>query len=669
MRMLFIHSDHVAFEAKKPALKSPPQLTPSEASGRMEEALVVFYSVEAGDDADPDALAQKALENVQDILRQVKAPRVMLYPYAHLSGNLAKPAVAADVGKRILAATKAAGIEVGAAPFGWYKAFEIKAKGHPLAELARTVTVTPGAAPASPVHRKEEGAVSPLHASEHAHGPSGFELRSAAQPQPSASAPQGSAGESEALQKEKKLKSHWYFLTPDDELVPVKDFDLSKWPALAAFRKHEMEGTRAVGNEEPAHVRLMREMELVDYEPGSDPGNFRWYPKGQLVKRLLETHVSDLVAEAGGMRVETPIMYDYEHPALSKYLNRFPARQYILKSEDKEFFLRFAACFGQYLIGHDMTISHKHLPIRLYELTHYSFRREQRGELSGLRRLRTFTMPDMHTLTGDVDAAKEEFTRQFRLSMQWMNDLGVPYEAGVRFVRSFFDENRAFAVNLAKILGRPMLVEIWDERFFYFVTKFEFNVLDTQGKAAALSTVQIDVENGERFDINYVDETGQKRHPLILHTSISGSIDRNVYALLENEARKMQAGQKATLPFWLSPTQVRLIAVNDTHRDACVKMAEELTRAGFRADVDDRGEGVGRKIRDAETEWVPFVMTFGDKEAQREGMFPIRVRASGEVKDFTMEQLIATCRQLKGNRPTARLPLPMRMSQRPVFRG
>ena len=123
-----------------------------------------------------------------------------------------------------------------------------------------------------------------------------------------------------------------------------------------------------------------------------------------LVRKLLaklETYVSERVRQYGGLQVETPLMYDYEHPKLSSYLNRFPARQYVLRSEKKDFFLRFAACFGQYMIQHDMQLSYRNLPCRMYELTHYSFRREQTGELAGLRRLRTFTMPDLHTLSAD----------------------------------------------------------------------------------------------------------------------------------------------------------------------------------------------------------------------------------------------------------------------------
>ncbi len=117
--------------------------------------------------------------------------------------------------------------------------------------------------------------------------------------------------------------------------------------------------------------------------------------------------------------------------------------------------------------------------------------------------------------------------------------LHLDSEVALRFVKEFYDTNKNLAQDLAKLAGKPILIELWNERYYYFVMKFEFNVIDSMKKASALSTVQIDVENGKRFNITYADEKGEKQHPLILHTSISGSIDRNVYALLEREAIKM----------------------------------------------------------------------------------------------------------------------------------
>src|SRR5262249_1592560 len=153
----------------------------------------------------------------------------------------------------------------------------------------------------------------------------------------------------------------------------------------------------------------------------------------------------------------------------------------------KEYFLRFAACFGQYMIMHDMAASYRDLPVRLYELTHFSFRREQGGELAGLRRLRAFTIPDMHSMVRDVRMAKDEFLNQVKLCLRWLDDIGVECVPAVRFVRSFLDGHPDFVRELMKTIGRPALIEVWDERFFYFVTKFEMNFVDTAQKAACLS--------------------------------------------------------------------------------------------------------------------------------------------------------------------------------------
>ncbi len=635
MKLLFIHADHLDFEARRPAVKGLPPLAPDAARGEADEALVVFFSVERGDLADPPSLVSRAVENVKDVLDQVKAERVVLYPYAHLSQDLAPPREAQHLGEDLrdrLSATLS--VPVLSAPFGYYKAFTLKAKGHPLAELSRTLLGGAG-------------------------GPASTEPS----PHPGGAAP----AESVAVGKEKTLASSWVVLTPDGGMTPASAFDFSGEEDFAAFYRYETGGSRQAG-QEPAHVRLMREMELVDYEPGSDAGNFRWYPRGQMMKRLLEEQCSRLMARAGAMRVETPIMYDFDHPALRRYLDRFPARQYVVRSEEKEYFLRFAACFGQYLIFHDMVIGRKDLPVRLYELTHYSFRREQTGELSGLRRLRTFTMPDMHTAVADVEQAKEEFRRQFALCRAWMADLGVPYQAALRLVKSFFEEHRPFVLDLVREFGRPILLELWEERFFYFVMKFEFHPLDTQGRAAALSTVQIDVENAERFGIGYTDRDGARKTPLLLHASIPGAVERNVYALLEDQARRMARGEKPQFPFWLAPTQLRILPVSDPFLPGAVALAQEITGAtGARVDVDDRDEGISRKIRDAERAWVPLVVVFGEREARGD---PLSVRGrDGRSRPLSREELLAEIRREQGEFPQAPLPEPPRLSVRPVFRG
>ena len=628
MRILMIHASRFSFRVteKTSVAAAAGDVAESEKSGESGDALVCFLSIEKKDEDAPEKVIAEAHAKILEHYGRLSTDTLWLYPYAHLSSDLASPRMAQRVLDGLFKAFEG-GNSVGAlkkAPFGYYKAFDIEAKGHPLSELALTVT--------------GKDAQGPVEAD---------------------------ANESKAIAAEKKLRSKFYVVTPDGDEIPHEDFNFKQHPSLKRLHAYETGGSR-VSESEPPHVRLMRQHELVDYEPGSDAGNFRWYPKGLLMKTLMEDRVNQVMNEYGAMRVETPIMYDYLHPNLAKYLDRFPARQYVLKSEKRDYFLRFAACFGQYLIQHDMQISYKQLPVRLYELTHYSFRREQSGELAGLRRLRTFTMPDMHTLCRDTEQAKDEFARQFELSRAWMNDTGVPYATAVRVVRSFYDENRDFVRGLAQRVGEPILLEVWEQRFFYFVMKFEFNVLDNHDKAAALSTVQIDVENCGQFDIHYTDEHGEKATPLILHASIPGAIDRNLYAILEHQAALMKKGQKGSFPFWLAPTQLRFIPVADPHVPYCEELAGSWP---FRADVDDRDMSMGKKIKMAEQEWVPFIVVVGDKE-QGGGRLTARVRGGSEAQvEGERDDLVARMTELQGGKPFRPLNTPRRLSLRPIFVG
>jgi len=284
-------------------------------------------------------------------------------------------------------------------------------------------------------------------------------------------------------------------------------------------------------------------------------------------------------------------------------------------------------------------------------------------------------MPDLHTFCRDLPQATEEFKRQFSASMQWMDSLNLDSEVALRFVKEFYENNKTLAMDLVKLAGKPILMELWNERYFYFVMKFEFNVIDSMKKASALSTVQIDVENGKRFDITYADEKGEKQHPYILHTSISGSIDRNIYALLEREAIKMSQGKKPMLPLWLSPTQVRFIPVADEFVPDCEMFVREMQMISpfhfIRSDIDDREESVSRKIRDAEKEWVPYIVVVGEKE-RKEKMVSPRVRTSelGEGdRPYTIAQFQSIILEKVKDFPQQKLPLDVRLSKRPKFKG
>jgi threonyl-tRNA synthetase len=473
---------------------------------------------------------------------------------------------------------------------------------------------------------------------------------------------------SNAVKAEEKLKSFWYIMQTDGKMLPVDKFDFKGHTNLKKLTDYEITKSRAV-KQMPPHIKLMRKMEIADFEPGSDPGNLRYYPKGRLIKSLLETFVTQKVIDYGGMEVETPLMYDFQHPILANYLNRFPARQYVVKSDEKEYFLRFSACFGQFLMAKDSYFSYKQLPYKIYELTRYSFRREKSGELAGLRRLRAFTMPDVHALCGDMEQAKSEFSIRFNLCKDVLNGCGLTiddYEMAIRFTKEFYEDNKDFITSLIKNHGKPVLVEMWEERFFYFVLKYEFNFVDNLDKAAALSTDQIDVENGERYDINYIDSEEKKHHPIILHCSPSGAIERIIYALLEKAYAVSESGKNPILPLWLSPTQVRLCPINDTFIDYCNNIADELEKNCIRVDLDDKVDSVQKKVRNAEIEWVPYIVVVGQKEKDS-GKLAVRIRETGKVESISLEKLAKIINEKTKGYPFKKLSLNRLLTKRPIF--
>ncbi|WNY28328.1 hypothetical protein MmiEs2_05130 [Methanimicrococcus stummii] len=652
MQMLLIHSDYIEYETKKKT-KIAEEISDDMKAGRLEEALTAFIAVEKCDEANPDGTVAAAVAQIKNTLEQVKTDKVMVYPYAHLSSSLSAPDVGVSVLKGIEAALAADGLTVKRAPFGWYKAFQISCKGHPLSELSKHICVDETA----------DGAGQPA-------GGSVAALKGNACGA-SVKLSEDSDVVSEALKAESVAKSYFKIMDPSGAMHDVSDFDLTGREKLGKFINYEVSKNRAV-SAPPPHVELMKKLELADYEPGSDSGNMRYYPKGRLMKSLLENYVVERsVSDFGAMEVETPIMYDMNHPTLKKYLDRFPARQYSIESDKRHMFLRFAACFGQFLMNHDMTISYRNMPLKMIELTRYSFRKEQRGELVGLRRLRAFTMPDMHTLCRGMDEAKEQFFEQYEFCIDVLDNIGIElddFEIAIRFTKDFYEENKELIEKMVQKVNKPVLVEMWDTRFFYFVLKFEFNFVDSSDKASALSTVQIDVENAERYDITYTDSDGEIKRPTVLHCSPSGAIERCIYGLLEKAAMNSAKGQIATLPVWLSPTQVRVIPVSEKHAEAAEKIVSELK---CRVDYDDRELTLGKKVREAGTEWIPYTVVIGDKEAET-GKLTVTIRAESQPnkpfqQEMTVEELNDRVEKEIAGMPYRGLALPKYMSKRAKF--
>lgn len=614
VRILQLHCDNIEYTPTKKEIKTAEDIVPE--TKRLEEVVVVFVAIENGDDS---SVAQNAASQIRNSMQKIGSNRLLLYPYAHLSSNLAAPSTALSLLKEM--ESSFSDIEVSHSPFGWTKSYKIQVKGHPLAESSKVVT-------------KDSEAEKEIT--------------------------------SEALKGESKIKSYWKILTPDGTMTDISDFDFSNHKKLEVLAKYEYAKKRSV-DEPPPHVALMKKMAIADYEPASDSGNMRFFPNGRLIKSLIERYVTDRVKEYGGYEVETPIMYDSHHPSMVSYFNRFPARQYNIDSEGKKLFLRFAACFGQFLMANEFQMSYKNLPYRLYELTRYSFRREQSGELVGLRRLRAFTMPDCHAFCKDLKQAMDEIKVRFDLSQSVLHELGIEesdYEMAIRFTEDFYNDNKSSIDELIKKHGKPVLVEMWKEKFFYFVLKWEFNYVDNLGKASALSTDQIDVENGNRYGIEFIDENNEHRHPIILHNSPSGAIERIIYATLEKAAKDIKEGKKPQYPLWLAPTQVRIIPLKEEFYDFCNTLSDQISAHDVRVDIDDRNESIGKRIREAEKEWIQYILVIGDKEAHSTNL-SIRDRKTGNVRDISFDDFVSEIKTQTNGKPYTGLNLPKYLSKRP----
>ena len=605
MRILLIHSDYLNYNVKN---KTPvaEEIEDAKKQGAFDESLVVFTAVEKDDENNPQGIVKNLVKEVIKTNDQVKAENIVLYPYAHLSSSLSSPKVAVQVLKDAEEALNAEGLNVKRVPFGWYKAFEISCKGHPLSELSRTITA-----------------------------------------------------EEEDEEEVEKKPSSWSILD-GDKIIDIDDFKFEN-DQLEKLVSYEL-GTGASDAGEPPHVKLMREKELCDYESASDVGNLKWFPKGRLVRDLLADYVYNLVVDQGAMPIETPIFYDLDNEAINVHAAKFGERQYRTDTK-KNLMLRFACCFGAFRVMADPFITWKNLPAKLYELSTYSFRFEKKGEVVGLKRLRAFTMPDFHSFCADMNSTLEEFSKQTDMCIQTGVDLDVNYEIIFRATKDFYDENKDWMYSIGKKIGKPVLLEILPERKHYWSCKIDFAAIDYLGRPIENPTVQIDVESGKRFDITYLGEDGKEHYPTILHCSPTGSIERVICSLLEKTAIDEKAPM---LPTWLSPIEVRIITVGEDHKDFANELYDKINAENIRVDVDDRDESVGKKIRNAATEWIPYIFVVGDNEKES-GVFSVTVRESGEKVDMTVDELIKEVLDKTKGMPYRGLPLPKDISTRINF--
>ncbi len=575
-----------------------------------------------------------------------KVEKVLVYPWAHLSNFLSNESTAAEVCPKIAAILKQKGLDSFYSPFGWYKAFKIECLGHEVAEMYRDIklAVLADEVRASSKFKivSEKGKIIDL------------------------------CDSTEESRKKAKLPEQ--YSGPD-------------WKDFQDFIRSEVLGLRSEEGE-PPHIALMKKFELADFDEASDQGNFRWYTRGMVMKNLVRDYVEHLVIDNGAVLVDTPVMYTVKNKKLTAQTARFPAKTYTVLSGNNRYLLRFASDFLLFNMFSEMNIREETLPLRAYEYEQYAFRREQAGELSGLRRLRAFIMPDLHSLCKDLPQAVEEFKRQFIMDNKCLDDLGIKTFLIIRTTEEFWAENKGWIIDVIKSEARPALVELWPERYYYFILKAERPALSAVGQSSTLATIQIDVESGmdyieqygkkrQKYDITWHGKDGSTGHPIILHNSPSGGMERVFWALLEGNIRNQET-HVTGFKTWLSPVQVRVMSVGKDQADYAQKIADTLTKHAIRTDLDDRDETVGKKIRQSEVEWIPYTVVIGADEVKNETI-SIRKRLIGEkivegktaeqINNISLETFIAMVDKDLEGFPRRELPLPFRkFSTRVYFR-
>jgi threonyl-tRNA synthetase len=243
-----------------------------------------------------------------------------------------------------------------------------------------------------------------------------------------------------------------------------------------------------------------------------------------------------------------------------------------------------------------------------------------------------------------------------------MRELGNEYVSLYNLTRSFFEGNRDFFKKMAKAETNPVLLHFVPEKKYYWVINVEYHITDELKRSREIATVQIDMGNAKRFGIKYVNEKREEIHPPILHIAILGGIERYLFTVFDT-ALKLDPPR---LPLWLAPIQVRVIPVSDSFLNEADKIADEIERNGIRVDVDDRALTLPKKVREAGTEWINYVLVIGQKEMDS-GTLSVRDRKAREIRKMQLQKFIDEVEEKTKNMPFKPLTLPRRLSERPRF--
>jgi threonyl-tRNA synthetase len=389
------------------------------------------------------------------------------------------------------------------------------------------------------------------------------------------------------------------------------------------------------------HRKLGKELGIFTFDDDVGPGLPLWMPNGTVIIEELEKLAKETELDAGYKRVVTPHIAKESMYLTSGHLPYYQVSMYPpMELEGVKYYLKAMNCPHHHKIFAAENRSYKELPLRLAEYG-TCYRYEQSGELFGLMRVRCLHMNDAH-----IYCSKEDFANEFRavndMYIKYFKIFGIekyvmrlslhdPAKLGQKYINEpeLWKETEEM-VRQVLIESNIPFVEVPDEGAFYG-PKIDVQIWSAIGREFTLATNQVDFAQGRRFNLSYTNKENQSETPLIIHRAPLGTHERFIGFLLEHYAGKF--------PLWISPVQVKILPISDKFNEYARQVNKQLLAVGIRSEMDERGEKIGKKIRDTELMKVPYMLVIGEKE-QNEGMVSVRRQGKGDAGQCTVSELL-----------------------------
>ncbi|OFV94466.1 MAG: threonine--tRNA ligase [Acidobacteria bacterium RIFCSPLOWO2_12_FULL_65_11] len=385
------------------------------------------------------------------------------------------------------------------------------------------------------------------------------------------------------------------------------------------------------------HRKLGRELRLFTFHQWA-PGAAFWLEKGTTLYHTLANYMRGVLSPAGYVEVKTPLVYNKALWERSGHWKHYRQNMFLIESENETMSVKPMNCPGHFLTYASETRSYRDLPIRLHEQTPLH-RNEVSGVLSGLTRVRQFSQDDAHCFVMQ-DQIGDEVERLIRLVERVYDDFGLPFSAKLstrpeEFLGEVATWDHAESQLRAALDRAGMAYTLNEGDGAFYGPKIDFDVTDAIGRKWQCATIQLDYAQPENFDLKYIGADNTEHRPVVIHRAIFGSFERFIAILIEHYA--------GAFPLWLAPVQAIVLPIADRHAAYAGEVRDRLRAAGLRAELDERQEKIGYKIREAQLQKVPYMLVVGDREAET-GTISVRERSGGDKGATPIDAFIALAR-------------------------